>query len=226
MRHRHLLTALILMLAAPAASGEVVVSEIMYNPASYEGGIGSDAPPNQTEWLELYNAGDEAVSLAGWFLQDEDGKTVGLPDSAAIKPGEAVVLIPGTQTVGDFQKAWGKGFQVFPLKGWAKGDDPLRNLANGPSETNEVLTLRNAEEEVVDEVNYDDQSPWPSDSPQGASIVLLPGKLDPKKNDDGQSWARAEKDRLGARHAKKTDDYKDKDVGSPGTVVAEVDEFE
>lgn len=224
MRHRHLLTALTIMLAAPAASGQVVVSEIMYNPASYEGGIGPDAPPNQTEWLELYNAGDKEVALAGWFLQDEDGKTVGLPDSATIKPGEAVVLIPGTQTVGDFQKAWGKGFQVFPLKGWTEGDDPLSNLANSPSETNEILTLRDKAGEVIDEVNYDDEDDWPSDSPHGASIVLQPGKLDADKNDEGRSWSRAESGKLGARHAKKTDEYKDKDVGSPGTVVAEAGE--
>ena len=209
------------LLAATAASGEVVISEIMYNPASFEGGIGKDAPPNQSEWVEIYNAGKEEVSLAGWFLQDEDGKTVGMPDSATIKPGEAIVLIPGVQNIGDFRAAWGSGFQVFKLKGWAQGDNPLSNLANSPSDKNEILTLRNKEGKVMDEVNYDDEGDWPKDSPHGPSIALIPGKLDSKSNDIGKSWGRSEPGKLGAKKATKTEEYKDQDVGSPGTVVAE-----
>jgi hypothetical protein len=207
-------------LACPAV-GQVIISEIMYNPASYEGGIGPDDPPNQTEWVEVYNAGDKEVSLAGWRLQDEDGKTVGLPASAKIKPGEAIVLIPGVQSVADFREAWGKGFQVFPLKGWHEGDDPMSNLANSPSETNEILTLRNKKGEVIDEVNYDDYNPWPSDSPQGPSIALKPDKLDAESNDDGANWVRSEAGEGGAKNAKKTEEYKDQDVGSPGKVEAE-----
>lgn len=218
-----LLCLAVFSLVTTAASGEVVISEIMYNPASYEGGIGPDAPPNQTEWIEIYNTGDQEVSLSGWYLQDEDGKTEPLPDSAKIGPGEAVVLIPGVQSVGDFRAAWGKGFTVYKLDGWARGDNPLSNLANSPSSKNEILTLRNKAEQVVDEVNYDDQDGWPSDSPQGASIVLQPGKLDSKRNDSGSSWARSEPNKLGADNAKKTKEYSDKDVGSPGKVVTEAE---
>lgn len=211
-----ILTAL--LIASAPARAQVIISEIMYNPASFEGGVGPDAPPNQTEWIEIYNAGDEEVSLEGWFLQDEDGKTVGLPASAKIKPGEAVVLIPGVQSVTDFREAWGSGFQVFKLKGWHEGDDPLSNLANSPSETNEILTLRDEAGEIIDEVNYDDASPWPSDSPQGPSIALKPDKLDAKSNDDGGSWVRSEPGKLAAKNAKKTEEYRAEDVGSPGRV--------
>lgn len=212
-------TLCIACLAATAVSGQVVISEIMYNPASYEGGVGPDAPPNQTEWVEIYNAGDKEVSLSGWYLSDEDGRTEVLPDSAVIKPGEAVVLIPGVQSVNDFRAAWGGGFKVYPLKGWHEGKNPLSNLANSPSPTNEILTLRNKAEAVVDEVNYDDEGYWPSDSPQGASITLLPNNLHPDRNDAGDSWARSEKGKHGGRHAKKTKEYNSKDVGSPGRVV-------
>ena len=216
-----LAVAAVISLGSGPVSGQVLISEIMYNPDSSEGGIGKDDPPNQTEWVELYNAGDEAVSLAGFYLQDEDGKTVALPDSASIEPGEAVVLIPGTQSVGDFRKAWGKDFQVFKLKGWAVGEDPLSNLANGPSSSNEILTLRDAEGEVVDEVNYDDEGDWPKDSPDGPSITLNPDALDPEKNDSGKNWSRSETGKLGANNAKETDDYSSEDVGSPGKVVTE-----
>lgn len=212
--------AVILIVSGPV-SGQVLISEIMYNPDSYEGGIGKDAKPNQTEWVELYNAGDEAVSLAGFYLQDEDGRTEALPESAKIEPGQAIVLIPGTQTVGDFRKAWGKGFDVYKLDGWAVGDDPLSNLANGPSSSNEILTLRNAKDEVVDEVNYDDEGDWPSDSPDGPSITLNPNALTAEKNDAGKNWSRSEKDKHGADHAKETDEYSAEDVGSPGRVETE-----
>ena len=213
--------AAVMFVGSGPVSGQVLISEIMYNPDSYEGGIGKDAQPNQTEWVELYNAGNEAVSLAGFYLQDEDGRTEPLPNSAEIEPGEAVVLIPGTQSVGDFRKAWGKDFQVFKLRGWAVGDDPLSNLSNSPSSSNEVLTLRNAEDEIVDEVNYDDEGDWPSDSPDGASITLKPDALDPGKNDAGSNWARSEPGKQGAANAKETDEYSKEDVGSPGKVAAE-----
>ncbi|XAM00849.1 lamin tail domain-containing protein [Phycisphaeraceae bacterium D3-23] len=210
--------------ATPTAA-QIIISEIMYNPDSHEGGIGDNAPPNQTEWLEIYNTGDEAVSIAGWYLQDEDGQTVGLPTDASIAPGEAIVLIPGTQTDDDFRAAWEtddvKGFQVFALSGWAVGDDPMSNLANGPSATNEVLTLRDAEGEVVDEVNYDDEDAWPTDSPDGSSITLRPDQLDAEANDEGSAWARSAEGELGARQNTKTDDYNGTDTGSPGVVTAE-----
>ncbi|MFK7789229.1 MAG: lamin tail domain-containing protein, partial [Phycisphaeraceae bacterium] len=99
------LAAAVLLVGSGPVSGQVLISEVMYNPDSYEGGIGKDAKPNQTEWVELYNAGDKAVSLAGFYLQDEDGRTEPLPSSAKIEPGQAIVLIPGTQSVSDFQKA-------------------------------------------------------------------------------------------------------------------------
>ena len=40
-----LISALLVVLSGPV-SGQVLISEIMYNPDSNEGGIGKDAPPN------------------------------------------------------------------------------------------------------------------------------------------------------------------------------------
>lgn len=225
MRRTAALLSTALLALAPAAAAQVVISEIMYNPDSHEGGIGDNAPPNQTEWLELYNTGDQAMSIAGWYLQDEDGQTVGLPTDASIAPGVAIVLIPGTQTAEDFRAAWEtddiNGFQVFALDGWAIGDGPLSNLANGPSDTNEVLTLRDAEGEVVDEVNYDDENGWPTDRPDGSSITLKPDMLDADANDEGSAWLRSASGQHGAHTNQKTDDYNGTDTGSPGVVATE-----
>jgi len=215
-------TALLLAaVVAPAVQGEVIISEIMYNPASKEGGVTPDAPPCETEWVEIYNTGDKAVSLTGYFLQDGDGKTQALPENVSIAPGEAIVLIPGNQSVEDFRAAWGDGFQVFPLEGWSTGKEGLNNLGNSPSEKNEILALCNEKAEVVDEVNFDDEGDWPSDSPDGPSITLKPDALDTAKNDDGKNWARSEPGKLEAHNAKQTPEYKPEDVGSPGKVAKE-----
>ena len=203
-----LAVAAMMFIGSGPVSGQVLISEIMYNPDSYEGGIGKDAELNQTEWVEVYNAGKEAVSLAGYYLQDEDGKTSGLPDSVTIEPGQAIVLIPSTQSVADFQKAWGKGFDIYPLEGWTGNKDSLSNLANSPSSSNEILALCNAKDEVIDEVNYDDEGDWPSDSPDGPSISLNPDALDAKG-------------KHGGKHAEETDEYSKEDVGSPGKVATE-----
>lgn len=123
------LAAAVTLVSVGPVSGQVLISEIMYNPDSYEGGIGKDAPPNQSEWVELYNAGDEAVSLAGFYLQDEDGKTDPLPKSASIAPGEAIVLIPGTQSVADFRKAWARSFRSSSSRAGRLATTLFRTLA-------------------------------------------------------------------------------------------------
>lgn len=188
----------------------LVISEIMYNPASDEGS------PVQTEWVEIYNPTQEAIDLTGWYLQDEDGRTQGVAGKITIDPSEAVVFIPSDQTVADFHAAWGDGIKVVPLADWQTG---LRGLANSPSDTNEHLALHRPDESVSDAVNYDDVDPWPNDGRGGASIYLLPNHIDAAANDAGANWANSEATVHGARYAQATTDYDARDVGSPGSVV-------
>ena len=195
----------------------ILITEIMYNPSS------SEAPPAKTEWVELFNPGKTPVDLGGWYLADEDGRTAPLPPDSTIDPGEAVVLIPGNQSVEAFRAAWGEGFDVLALEGW---DRPgLSGLANQPSDRNEVLTLRRPDDTIVDEVNYDDDEPedsdWPGDWPHGPSIYLLPGQIDPTSNDEGAAWNRSAVEVYGGRAAKATEQYDSRDIGSPGVVVVD-----
>lgn len=186
----------------------VLITEIMYNPASDE------RPPAQTEWVEIYNPGQAAVSLEGWYLADEDGRTAAIAAGVELSPGEAAVLIPAAQSVEDFRAAWGGQFQVIPLEKWA-------SLANSPSPQNEILTLRRSDDSVADEVNFDDSAPWPKDTPQGPSIYLIPGAIDAAANDEGGNWRRSEAGVHGAYAATQTPEYSDRDIGSPGTVVTQ-----
>ncbi len=189
----------------------VVITEIMFNPAS------SEQSPVQTEWVELYNNTDQSVDISGWYLSDEDGRTDPLPAGTIMNPHQAIVLIPGAQSADDFQKSWGFKIRAVPVNGW--GARGMRNLANEPDSLNEVLTLRRDDNSVSDEVNYDDESPWPVDRPEGPSIYLLPHLVDAAKNDNGASWKRSEPNVHGAHAAKATEEYSENDVGSPGVVL-------
>lgn len=212
-------------LSAGTVSADVIISEIMYNPDSYEGKImdrndpTSKDEPNLVEWVELYNTGAEALDVSGWKLGDEDGMTAGLPEGTTIDPREAIVLVPGQQTVAAFHEAWGDGYDVYPVDGWSSGG--LVNLANGPSDTNEILRLEDAAGLTKDQVNYDDEGDWPSDSPDGSSIFLIDTALSAEANDIGTNWRRSA---IGAGESKTntpTDAYNGKDFGSPGVVIAE-----
>ena len=221
---------LIALMLAPCVSADLIITEIMYNPKSPEGRFPDRnnpedlGEPTRTEWVEVHNTSEEPVEMAGYHLADEDGQTVGLPEGTVIKPGQTVVLIPSDCSPREFTEAWGEGITIWPLERWGQGG--LNNLANSPSETNEVLELRDAEGEVVDRVNYDDEGVWPSDSPAGPSIYLKRGGFDPVGNDAGANWARSQVGLDGAKLCRKTEHFTGQDVGSPGVVPNELSENE
>jgi len=197
-----------------AVGGSIIISEIMYNPNS------SESDPNDVEWLELYNNGPGVVDVSGWFIQDEDGQTGGLPAATTIGPFEAVVVFPDTQSVADFQAAWGAGYDLYPVSAWAfPTAGGIQNLSNSPSPTNEILTVRDSGGVVIDEANFDDEGDWPSDSPDGPSIYVLPDFLDATSNDNGLNWARSVVGVDGAYGNVVTGDFGGTDVGSPGRLV-------
>ncbi|MEX2216278.1 MAG: lamin tail domain-containing protein [Phycisphaeraceae bacterium] len=203
----------IVLLWVRFASADVIISEIMYDPASKE-----DPKGVIVEWVELYNSGDKAVSVEGWYLEDEDGKTTPLPKGATLKPGQAVVLVPVGMTEEEFRKAWGEGFDIYIMGGWHRPG--LNGLGNNASEKNEVLSLRSPEGKVADEANYHSEGDWPEvKAGGGPSIVVKPEALNAKANDSGKNWAMSKEGELGAITCKKTEAFGGKDVGSPGKVA-------
>jgi len=200
-----------LISVCPALGSTVMISEIMYNPNSVE------AIPVQTEWIEIYNYGTAPVDIGGWYVSDEDGaSSITIPAGTFIAPSQAIVLYPAVISLLEFQAAWGTGFEAFPMD-----FESLFGLSNSPSPTNEILVLRDASGNAVDTVNYDDAAPWPLDSPDGPSIYVLPGFLDPVSNDNGANWARSQAGVHGAYAVTKTAIFNGNDVGSPGVVVPE-----
>ena len=209
---------------AEFCGAQVVISEIMYNPDSFEGrppaSDGPDDPGvlNVVEWVELYNLGGEPVDLSGWTLVDEDGTTGPIAQGAVIEPGAAVVIASSEITEAQFHAAWGLGYRVYTVTGW--GDDGLYNLSNAPSEANEILSIVDATGNSIDIVNYDDEGDWPSDRPDGSSIYLPPDVIDALKNDEGYNWRLSEPGVHGAKNNKSAEPFTGIDCGSPGKVEA------
>ncbi len=189
---------------AGAGSGEVIVSEIMYNPNSNETGA--------VEWIEIFNTStsNNAV-MTNWTIKDEDG--AGGTFSMTLTPLEAGVLIPSGMAVVDFQAAWGATFQIAQVTGFP-------SLANSPAPGNEVIELLDGSLVSVDTVDYDDAAPWPSDSPDGPSVYLLDPFFDSTSNDNGANWARSQAAVDGAFVNTVTLLFDGTDTGSPGVVAA------
>jgi Lamin Tail Domain/CotH kinase protein/Immunoglobulin domain/Bacterial TSP3 repeat len=143
-------------------SGSILINEIHYNP---------DVKTEAVEFVELYNSGTVAVNLAGWRFSD--GLNFSFPPTN-IAPGGFVVV---AQNPAALQTKFGVTGALGPFN--ADGSSEL-------SSTGERLVLRDAANNVVDEVDYQLGFPWPTvGDPPGASIELIHPSLD---NDLGGSW--------------------------------------
>lgn len=72
--------------ASTISAGDLVVSELLANPAAVSDSRG--------EWLELYNTSDQAIDLNGLVLQDQGSNrhTIAQAGPLVILPGEYLVL--------------------------------------------------------------------------------------------------------------------------------------
>jgi hypothetical protein len=153
-----LLVVLTLIGLGSRLAAQVVINEIHYNP---------DVKTERVEFVELYNAGSEAVDLGGWHF------------SSGVK-----FTFPAGSAIG------GKGYVVV-------AEHPAALLAKyavaafGPWEgkldnDGEEITLRDVSGRVVDRVEYGAGFPWPTvGDPPGYSIELVNATLD---NDLAGSW--------------------------------------
>lgn len=185
---------------APPTS--IVISEIMFNPASDESGAASP------EWIEVVNTGAAATDLGGWRFDDEDSSTWGaIPAATILNPNQIAVFFDASfTTAAAFRTAWSvpAGATVIGIS-WG-------NLANSPSPTNEILQLFDNISVQQDIVNFDDTSPWPSGA-EGPSIYLKNLAAD---NNAGSNWGRSS---TGVKAvAASGTPYSVSDIGSPGRV--------
>ncbi|MCA9923957.1 MAG: lamin tail domain-containing protein, partial [Anaerolineales bacterium] len=167
--------------AGAAAEADLVISEIMYNPASAE---------DDWEWVEVYNAGGSTADLAGYVIDDINGTAHSSANIAAgtIAPGETAVLYNADDiTAADFAAAWGNGANLIAVTNWGamglnNGGDTVSLWDSFAAYSGDHTTHANA---LVTVAFDDDGTVWPADD-GAASIYLTNLAADAN---DGTNWA-------------------------------------
>ena len=199
--------------------GDVIITEIMYNPASNEN------TPKVTEWVEVYNTTAAPVDVSGWYLIDRDGRSGDWPAGTVIPAYGVAVIIPqgtiGTRFMdaAQFRAAW-DGYDIpliiQPMAGTGWSNEIAGNgLANDPPSGGEQLRLVDATGKVQDVASYDNSFPWPSPTGE-SSIFLTEGNYTAAANDLGSNWANSRNCAGGAYGCLIGGFFDATDFGSPG----------
>jgi len=201
--------------SAASGEGRVIITEIMYNPASAE-------RRGESEWVEIANVGDEPIEIRGWRLDDEDdsGGADWGPFNCRLEPRHAAVIVnKAAVDEAAFRQAWDPvpsddaapppPYQVIPVM-WG-------NLANNASAQNEILQLLDAAGETICRVNFENGGDWPRCSGAGGASISLTD-LAAADLSSGRLWKKSKDGTDGARTCRTTAVFNGADVGSPGFV--------
>lgn len=154
---RKLFTTLLAVLFAGASlQAQVVINEILYNLPGADDG----------EFIELYNAGTTAVDMEGYNFKE-----------GVIYTFTGVTLAPGAYyVITNDSAAYHNNF----------GMAPDAEFTNGLSNSGEDIVLVDSSNVVIDSVDYDDSSPWPTSADGlGTSLQLCDYMTD---NADVANW--------------------------------------
>lgn len=145
----------------PAADAGMVIHEINYN---------SSASFDPGDWVELYNNSAAAIDLSGWTFEDSASSWT-IP-AGTIVPVDGHLVLAQNLTL--FTSTYGGAMGAI-------GD-----LGFGFSGGGELLRLRDGAGVLIDEVEYDDATPWPTEPDgNGPTLQLVDPNLD---NNAGANW--------------------------------------
>jgi len=143
------------------AEGQVIFTEIMYNPKAVDDSIG--------EWVELFNLTDKELGLKGCTFSDSKHDSVIEPD-IVIKPNGYLLF-----GIGDAS--------LHPAE--SKPDWTWGTFNLGNSHDTAKLTCNDV---VIDEVDYDENNMTNYEVVSGASLSLCAGFENAQANDDMANW--------------------------------------
>ncbi len=150
---------------------QLVINRINYHPGESDEFPESD----DQEFIEIKNAGTETVNLTGIYLR-ELGVSYQFPENAMLEAGAGVFIASNPE--------------VFESRyGLAPYDKFERNLSNNTQR----LVLADGFGNIIDDVKYDDDSPWPDADGNGSYLLLTDTSLD---NSLASSWMAVEESTL------------------------------
>ena len=128
---------------------------------------------NPADWVELYNPTNESITIGLWEFKDgNDDHVFIIPENQILEPDQYLVLCKDSLAFND----------NFPNISNFIGEFDFGLNGGG-----ELVRLFDTGELPVDEVNYDDSSPWPLEPDgNGPTLELIHPSLD---NDLGVNWA-------------------------------------
>ncbi len=145
----------------------IVINEINYN---------SSDDFNPEDWIELYNSSESPINIGTWKLKDEANDHVfTIPENTILSAGDFIVLCKDTAA---FEN-------LFPEVNNFIGD-----LGFGLGGGGDMVRLFDSYEILMDDVEYDDEDPWPVEADgTGATLELIHPSLD---NSLPENWIASE----------------------------------
>lgn len=143
---------------------DVMINEISFN---------NDAGTDPGDWIELYNKGSFDIDISGWKITDSDPSHFYVFGPNTILKAKEYLVLSNNITL------MNNAFAV---------EKNLYGPFNfGLSTTADAVKLFSREEQLIDEVNYSNTLPWPTDNMERLwSLELKHPVLD---NYIGSSWA-------------------------------------
>ena len=128
---------------------------------------------NPGDWVELHNPTNESIAIGLWKFKDgNDDHVFIIPENQVLESGAYLVLCKDSLAFND----------NFP-----NVSNFIGKFNFGLNGGGELVRLFDAEGGTVDEVVYDDSSPWPLEPDgNGPTLELIHPSLD---NDLGVNWA-------------------------------------
>ena len=141
----------------------LVITKINYRPESHP-----VAGSSNQEFIEILNNGSETIDLTGVYIGGT-GLVYQFPTDSELGAGEALVLANNVATYN----------QKY-------GEDPFDEYRRSLSNDGQTISLLDAYGNVIDEVTYNDQLPWPVEADgDGYYLELIDPDLD---NNDPLNW--------------------------------------
>jgi len=139
-----------------SGADKIVINEINYNPA---------ADFNSGDWIELYNASDQAVDISGWYFSDSNAEHRFIfAEGTVIDSAGYLVLVAN-------DSAFAVCFPDVP--------NYVGEMDFGLSGDGELIKLMNSNGYIIDSLTYDEEAPWPlAANGAGATLELKDAKCD------------------------------------------------
>jgi hypothetical protein len=152
--------------SSDAASG-IVINEINYNSSD-------DFDPE--DWVELYNSRESSIYIGNWKLKDEANDHVfTIPENTILSGGDYLVLC--------------KDAIAFESQ-FPEVTNFIGDLGYGLGGGGDMVRLFDSNDTLMDEVEYDDEDPWPEQADgEGPTLELIYPYLD---NSLAENWAASE----------------------------------